>query len=146
MNVEKYAYLANQNSRIFTFLSEGIQGQILKVVIFEKIADDIYNLAFGDFDEKTYEIDDKAVSNNGDMIKVLATVIQIIRDFFAINSEASIIIRGSSSVRTRLYQKIIKDNIAIIQTEFEVLALNNQEDYETFSSSNSYQEFKIRKL
>jgi hypothetical protein len=52
MNVEKYAYLANQNSRIFTFLSEGIQGQILKVVIFEKIADDIYNLAFGDFDEK----------------------------------------------------------------------------------------------
>jgi hypothetical protein len=96
--------------------------------------------------KKTYEIDDKAVSNNGDMIKVLATVIQIIRDFFAINSEASIIIRGSSSVRTRLYQKIIKDNIAIIQTEFEVLALNNQEDYETFSSSNSYQEFKIRKL
>ncbi|MDX2303926.1 MAG: hypothetical protein NW226_14055 [Microscillaceae bacterium] len=146
MNSEKYTYLTNQNNLIYTFLSIGIQGVILKVVIFEKIDESLYNLAFGDFNEKTQEIDDKAVSNNGDTIKVLATVIQTIRDFYTTNVNASVIIKGSSSARTRLYQKIIRDNIATIQTEFEILALNEQDEYEIFYVNGKYEEFKIKKI
>ncbi len=146
MDSEKYTYATNHNNLVYTFHSLGINGIILKVVVYEKIEDGFYNLAFGDFDEETGEISDKAVSNNGDTIKVLATVIQTIRDFFVAYPESSILIRGSTTTRTRLYQKIIKDNIATITTEFQVFALKQYEDdYEPFNARVEYQEFKIYK-
>ena len=40
-----------------------------------------YNLAFGDFNEETTEIDDNIITNNGDGIKVLATVVSTLYAF-----------------------------------------------------------------
>ncbi len=54
------------------------------------------------------KIDDKANSNNGDIIKVLSTVILIIKDFTEENPEAKIAFSGSTKERTALYQRILK--------------------------------------
>ena len=37
-------------------------------------------------------------------------------------------IRGSTATRTRLYQKIIKDNWVYIETDFRILAFRDYED------------------
>lgn len=60
-------------------------------------------------------------------MKVLATVIQTIRDFFAAYPDVALQIQGSTEVRTRLYQKIIRDNLAEIETEFKIFALRKGE-------------------
>ena len=143
MNREKYSYSADQKNLVYTFFSVGIQGIITKVIIYEKIEDGIYNLAFGDYDHSTGDINDKVISNNGDTVKVLATVIQTIQDFFENYPEAVLFIQGSTPTRTKLYTKIIRDNINDIETDFQVMALkiggsvlempNFTEDYTKFA-------------
>ncbi|MDX2305954.1 MAG: hypothetical protein NW226_24305 [Microscillaceae bacterium] len=136
MNRDKYKYSSDNQHLIFSFFSIGKQGVITKVVVYEEIEDGMYNLAFGDYNYLIGEIDDKAISNNGDTIKVLATVIETIKDFFVYKPESVIFIQGSTSNRTKLYAKIIRDNLSEIETEYQILAL------ETESTSLDIPDFK----
>jgi hypothetical protein len=63
----------------------------------------LYNLAFGDKDHSTGEIDDKVISNNGDSEKVLATVVATVYAFTDKYPETWIYATGSTKARTRLY-------------------------------------------
>lgn len=82
----------------------------------------IYNLGFSD-SLADGKIDDKANSNNGDIIKVLSTVIHIIRDFTEANPEAKIAFKGSTKERTVVYQRIIKTYLNTFKKEFLITAL-----------------------
>ncbi len=68
-------------------------------------------------------IDDKANSNNGDIIKVLSTIIYIIKDFTEENPESKIAFTGSTKERTALYQRILKTYLDTFCKEFLITAL-----------------------
>jgi hypothetical protein len=95
------------DENIYTFASIGKKGIILKVVIFSEIKDNVYNLGFGDYNFKNDSIDDKVKSKNGDMEKILSTVISVMSDFFIKKPDCTIYLKGSNSLRTRLYQLAI---------------------------------------
>ncbi len=60
----------------------GPKGLILKRIQFTLVnRDQVFNLAFGDKDTVTGDIDDLSVSNNGDSEKVLATVVGAVYAF-----------------------------------------------------------------
>ena len=88
----------------FTFNSVGPNGVIPKIIIYSKTdLPDYYNLALGDVrPDGTLDVFSK--SNNGDMEKILATVIQTLMVFLAYHSEANVFFAGSTPTRTRLYQ------------------------------------------
>jgi hypothetical protein len=66
---------------IFDFISTGRNGDILKRVAFTKTEmDGVYNLVLGDVHEGN-EIDDYAITDNGDRNKVLATVASIVEAY-----------------------------------------------------------------
>lgn len=66
----------------FEFISEGPKGLIHKLVQYQPTnVKDVYNLAFGDKDHATGDIDDTVISNNGDSEKVLVTVVATIYAF-----------------------------------------------------------------
>lgn len=91
----------------YVFISSG-KRDIIKVVEFTPISTrNVYNLGFGDL-LPGGEIDDKANSNNKDIIKVFATVIDILQDFTKRNPSFIIRFRGSTFERTRLYNRIIR--------------------------------------
>ena len=81
MNASKYSVVSDNNHETYEFLSEGPNGTIKKVVLYQEIEDDIFNLAFGDWDEDNQRIDDRARTNNNDLDKVLATVASTVIDF-----------------------------------------------------------------
>ena len=65
----------------YTFNSIGTKGTIKKLVQFSATSqNDIFNVGFGDI-QSNGEIDDKSESNNGDITKVLVTIISIIFDY-----------------------------------------------------------------
>lgn len=64
----------------------------------------MYNLAFGDRNADTGEIDDLVVSNNSDTDNVLATIIAALYDFFDKHPNAFVYATGSIKARTRLYR------------------------------------------
>ena len=83
MKIDKYSLKAESSLTVFEFVSEGQNGLIRKLIQFQETNQpDVYNLAFGDKNADTGEIDDLVVSNNGDTDKVLATVVAALYAFF----------------------------------------------------------------
>ena len=74
--------------------------------------ENVYNLAFGDLDEITNTINDLSITNNGDSLKVLATVASTVYAFMEKHPNAWIVATGSTKVRTRLYRMGITNNLA----------------------------------
>ena len=147
MKHPRYNYSTSASNLMYVFLSIGKQGTIPKIVMYEEIDDNFYNVAFGDYDPITKEISDEVVSNNGDMVKILATVIGTMQDFFAFYPNAKIMIQGSTPLRTRLYQRIIKNNLSEIATEFKVEALLEEDSVPEYPNfDNQYQIFHLSKI
>jgi hypothetical protein len=52
MNLPKYPVNADEERFVSEFISEGPKGSIKKTVIYSQIEETLYNLAFGDWNEK----------------------------------------------------------------------------------------------
>lgn len=146
MQDDKYNFLFDTDFLNFKFDSVGLKGIIPKLVMFQKIEEDpdIYNLAFGDLDEKTNEIDDNIITNNGDSEKVLVTVASTVYVFTHKYPDAWIVLEGSSKSRTRLYQMGISKYLEEIKSDFNVFGLIG-EDWLVFEKNQRYEAFLIHK-
>ena len=120
MKYLKYPVVASDEHRMYEFFSEGPKGMIKKSVIYTQMEKDLFNLAFGDWNEERNRLDDFKRSNNGDRDKVLATVAFTAMDFTSRNPNVDLFIEGSTPARTRLYQMGIGDNLMEINVNFEV--------------------------
>ena len=146
MDIERYQIENNVNSVYFEFISIGSKGSIVKVIKYTKINDDplVYNLGFGD-KNLTYEtIDDKAVTNNGDTDKVLATVAFTIYAFYKEYPNGNVYLSGSTASRTRLYQININKFYAYISRDFIIYG-ELEQGFERFNKEVNYQGFFIIK-
>ena len=141
MKLPRYEYLTEGNAELFTFVSEGPKGSIKKLIVYTQMLEkDIYNLAFGDFNEDTGKIDDRVITNNNDSQKVLTTVASSLYVFTDKHPNVWVYATGSNTARTRLYRRGITANIDEILADFEVYGLQNDlwqpfekgEDYEAF--------------
>jgi hypothetical protein len=105
MKVEKYNLKSNTTLTRFEFISEGTKGAIRKIIEFQATTNpSVFNLAFGDKDQDTGQLDDLAISDNGDTEKVLATVVSAVYAFFERHPATYIYASGSTKARTRLYR------------------------------------------
>ena len=140
MNLPKYEIEANSNYTVFKFLSEGPKGQIFLTMTDEGTA----NLALCDINPETGKLDDLSRSDNADMEKVLATVAACIYKFIIEHPDISILIRGNSDSRNRLYRQAINKYIFLIEQDFAVYGYNdNQKEVFEKNTSINYKSFLI---
>lgn len=145
MQLPKYNVRSEKSYMVFEFISEGPKGRIPKLVKFsETNLKGLYNLAFGDIDQLTGEINDMTISNNGDSEKVLATVIDALNEFSDKHPEASIIAIGSTKARTRLYRMGITKYFDEIPTHYLIYGLRNGE-WEGFEKETEYEAFLVKR-
>lgn len=116
----------------YKFFSVG-RSKIEKIVDFVPLKPrGLVNLGFGDL-LPDGSIDDKIASNNGDIRKVLATVVMILKHFTAQRPEAIIYFSGSTPERTRLYTRILKIYYAEFIKEFTIYGVvGTQQDNQRF--------------
>lgn len=147
MRYPKYDYSTEKQLHYFEFISEGPRGLVKKVIEFQETnVAGIYNLAFGDLDEQTGFINDKIVTNNGDSLKVLATVASTVYAFTSKYPNSSVFATGSTETRTRLYRMGLTNNLAEISVDFNVFGLKN-DSWEEFLIGEDYDAFLVnRKL
>jgi hypothetical protein len=146
MNNPKYLYKTERKFTIYEFISEGPKGRIKKMVEYTETAtENVYNLGFGDYDEITKAINDISVTNNGDSLKVLATVASTVYAFLEKHPNAYILATGSTNVRTRLYRMGITNNLAEISEDFVVYGLTEKGNWENFVVGDDYEAFLITK-
>ena len=145
MKLPRYEYATESDYKIFKFTSEGLKGSIIKLVVYtETNKENVYNLAFGDYDEETGNIDDKSITNNNDSRKVLATVASTSYIFTEKNVDAWIYATGSNNARTRLYRMGITLNLEEISEDFEVFGLKENVWYE-FEKGKNYEAFLVKR-
>lgn len=145
MTLDRYEIKAGNNLTTFEFLSEGRNGQILKIIQFQQMnLDNLYNLAFGDKDLKTGKIDDKVVTDNGDSEKVLATVVSAIYAFANRYPDSWIYATGSTASRTRLYRMGINKYYEIVVNDFEIMG-EYKNEWENYMFGKDYQAFAVHR-
>ena len=145
MKYEKYQLESDRKLLLFEFVSVGPKGRIKKRVQYaETNLKDYYNLGFGDKDEKTGEINDIVITNNGDSQQVLATVASTVYAFTDKHPDAWIYARGSNSARTRLYRIGITNNLLEIKKDFNVYGLKDDLWHE-FKKGIEYKAFLIKR-
>jgi hypothetical protein len=141
MRVEKYHLKSESNLTTFEFISEGPNGLIRKKIQFQQTSTpNLYNLAFGDTNSETGEINDLTVSNNSDSEKVLGTVVAAVYAFFNKHPEAYVYATGSSDARTRLYRIGITRFYEQMIEDFYLYGQVGDEFYE-FEIGKDYQGF-----
>lgn len=143
MNLDKYPVISDNDHRTYEFLSEGLNGTIKKVVFYQEIDDNIFNLAFGDWDEVNQKIDDKARSNNNDRDKVIATVASTVVDFIKYYPWATILAKGSTPARTRLYQIGIFAHWHEISQQFNIEGFADGK-WQPVQRQKNYQAFALK--
>jgi hypothetical protein len=140
-----YALRIDKGYKRFKFISEGPKGSILKGVQYEDTAiAGVYNLGFGDVNMLTNEIDDLAVSNNGDSQKVLVTVAKTLFYFTDHYPNAFIYATGSTLARTRLYRIGITNNLLLIEKDFHILGIKGN-DAILFAENGDYDGFLVKR-
>ena len=143
MNFTSYAVVSGSDHEIYEFLSEGPKGTIKKVVVYQEIQDDVYNLAFGDWDENDQRINDQTRSNNNDRDKVLATVALTVIDFMTYHPNAILFAKGGTTAKTRLYQIGIANNWNEIGQLFDIEGFYAN-SWEPFETGKNYQAFTLK--
>ena len=119
MKIEQYHLKSDKTFTYFEFISVGSNGAIRKMIEFQTTSSpNLFNLAFGDKNPATREIDDLAISNNGDTQKVLGTVVAALYTFLDRNPKAIVYATGSTPARTRLYRMGITKFFDEIQSDF----------------------------
>jgi hypothetical protein len=145
MNFETYDLTYDEQRTVFEFTSSGPKGNIKKLVTFSPTSrKGVYNLAMGDIDSDTGKLDDKVVTNNGDMERVLATVVQCIQAFCILHPGTYIAFNGSSKSRNRLYRIAISKNIVDMEKEYKIYGKAGNE-WEVFNLNIAYDSFLIIK-
>jgi len=145
MKLSRYQLEAEKSLMIFEFVSEGPKGRIPKIVKFsETNLKGLYNLAFGDKNMETGEIDDNIVSNNSDSEKVLATVVAAIYGFTDKYPNSWVYATGSNKARTRLYRMGITKHILEVKKDFIVLG-QREKSWKNFRIGIDYEAFLVRR-
>lgn len=145
MKVDKYSLKAESNFTVFEFISEGFRGTIRKLIQFQETNEpNLFNIAFGDKDENTGEIDDLVVSNNGDIEKELATVVAALYAFCEKYPEAFIYATGSTNSRTRLYRMGITKFLDELNADFYLYGQIG-DDFYNFEIDQHYVGFLVQR-
>ncbi len=148
MNLDRYDYFNSNDYLDYEFYSEGPNGRIKKIVLYTKIPNTdppVYNLAFGDSNPNTGELDDMAISNNKDRQIVLATVANTVIEFSDNYGHCYIYAKGSTPSRTRLYQMGITGLWKEITAVFDVYGLKENTWWKFTPNQVNYEAFLVKR-
>jgi hypothetical protein len=149
MHEERYIEIENTlDYEIFTFISRGRNGDLLKIVSFDEIRNNTFNLALGTI-WANGEMDFETITNNGDRNKILATVADIVLKFIENHPGKNVYITGSDERRTLLYQKAIAygydDLIELFDIYGNISPDSAEPKFESFIKTKIYSGFLIEK-
>ncbi len=127
---ETYETFSSDDFTHHLFLSEGPNGKIYKMVIFTLMENGFYNLGFGDvLDGK---INDKAFSNNQDLVKVMNTIGELVYEFTRRFPSRVVYVEPVDAKRSFLYHAIFKRKLEQITPVFSVEGSMDKKDWEPF--------------
>ncbi len=145
MGYDTYQLEIADSTMVFEFVSERPKGLIRKRVNYQKTKElGTYNLALGDVNNATNEVDYTIITDNKDAEKVLATVAKTVFIFINTFPEARVYAKGGNTARTRLYRIGISNNLEKMSTKFDVYGLLEDIGWVLFEKNSDYSAFILK--
>ena len=145
MQTEKYPFVKVDEFHYYEFDSKGPKGVVRKIVLYintnfqEK---PIFNLAFGDRNPLTGELDDSVVTNNNDRKKILSTVAATVLQFIKERPHGVVFAEGATPARNRLYRMGIGSIWSEIKKEMDLYGRVNKRWYK-FTTDKNFDAFLL---
>ncbi len=105
----------------------------------------VYTLYFGDNSVEPERIDDSVATNNGDAKKVMATVVEIVKDFLNDSPDVIIYFEARDNVRARLYRMTIGARFESLIESFAILG-SVGDDWEAVMPNKTYDSYLAAKM
>lgn len=138
-----YPYLTSGKKTQVAFQSLGPKGIVIKIIRFEHVKDNCWNLGFGDY--KHGKIETSRLTNNGDVVKVLATVAAAILTFLEEYPDRIVQIMPIDEKRKRLFNLVFSRIWEQIQEKVRIIGLKENRRGD-FSPGKFYDSFEITLL
>ena len=88
------------------------------------------------------DVDDKVMTNNQDVVKVIGTVAKVTYVFFDNYRDAIVAIKPVDEKRKKLYNIVFQRHYDVLKAEFHILGLKNDE-VEIYSPEKLYDSFEL---
>ena len=137
---DAYEYFSLKDDILYGFMSEGTKGTIIKIIIFTPTEDGKWNLAFGDWQNK--DVDDKVMSNNQDVVRVIGTVAKVTYKFFENYPDAVLIIDPVDEKRKKLYNIVFQRHFETIKKDFKIVGILGEKS-SNYSPKKRYDSFEL---
>jgi hypothetical protein len=144
MSQPSYEFREVVRNLLFEFESVSEEKTVCKIIVYQLIDEEnqVFNLALLDkMDDGS--LDDTSESNNKDLEKVLSTVVKTIPVFFEKFPSATIFFKGSTAIRTRLYQIVIANYGEQVGGNYEIYGTIDNES-ELFVKNKKYESFLLK--
>jgi len=130
----------------YKFVSTGPNGNIWKLLVFKKLfVDKLYNLSLLDV-MPDGTLSDSHLSNNNDLRKVLATIVQVIIDYTTQFPDRNIFFQGSDDGRRiSLYHKAISKHLFVLDKIFDIYGICDDGGEESFNSAREYTAILVKR-
>ena len=142
MITNAYDYINFEDKTQYLFVSDGQKGQIVKMVVFSPIKDDLWNLGFGDLQKGL--IDGSVISNNYDVVRTISTVAKIAYEFSDEFPLRRIHIEPVDEKRKRLYNHVFRRHYDAIIADFQITGYVNEKE-EIYSPKKNYDIFELKR-
>jgi hypothetical protein len=136
---DAYPYFPIEDNLFYGFFSEGVKGRIPKAIIFT-FERRKWNLAFGDW--KNNDIDDKVMTNNQDVVKVIGTVAKVTYQFFDDYPDAVLVIDPVDEKRKKLYNIVFQRHFETIEQNFNIVGFIKKRK-QSYSPKRFYDKFEL---
>ncbi len=141
MTEPPYPFLVSNNALDYSFESVSDSKIVNKAIAFQMFPGNpiFYNMALVDVDD-TGKINDLAISNNQDMARVLATVLNALLTFFGKYPNKLVHFKGSDEegFRIRLYRIVIARELSKANELSEIYGQLSTGSYEYFQPNRPY--------
>lgn len=138
---EAYPYDEIEEDTLFVFQSEGPQGTVLKIIVFDFQGNDTWNLGFGDWNNG--DVNDSVLTNNHDVMRVIRTVANVALEFFSRHPKCTIKIDPVDEKRKKLYNLVFQRHYKEIEPTFDLIGLNGGK-MESYSTEKYYDYFELK--
>jgi len=130
----------------YWFVSTGKQGDIYKAVFFQPLPEpNRFNLALGDINLRTGEMEFKELSANGDARKVFATIGDIIKEYTMVHPDREIFVSGNTDDKKRSYSFMTGWYLDDIKENFEVWGAFKGQPFEPFEQDKVYYSILLKR-
>ncbi|RAJ92997.1 hypothetical protein LX87_04509 [Larkinella arboricola] len=143
--LEPYSYTISGDRKKFDFTSAGPKGRIPKLIEFSPVHEQIHQLGLTDRLANGESDLTLPPTNNGDVYRVMSTVIESMVCFFNEHPDQWVWIKGASAKHRRLYHRFLTTQLPAKNSHYLFYGIQSDQTWDAYQPGIDYESILVAK-